>query len=221
MKCSVCSNEIRKNYCSNCGQYFKNGRVTSFTIFWGLFDSFFSIEKSFFMNMKIMLSQPKTIVTNYWNGFRKYYFSPFQFFTIASLFLIINHFFTNDFLGLTITSNISSHFAILLLNIILLTMFSFLLYIKFKKNIFEHLILNIYNVSLWTIIFVPISIILSLETSYNSIADFFLIPFHLLIMIWNSKAFQLKKSIRFLFVSLNLVLFYGVIFFLKYYVVNL
>lgn len=218
MKCSVCFNEIKEKYCSNCGQYFKDSRVTSFTIFWGLFDSFFSIEKSFFMNMKIRLSQPKTIVINYWNGFRKYYFSPFQFFTIASLFLIINHFFTNDFLGLTVTSNISSHFAILLLNIILLTMFSFLLYIKFKKNIFEHLILNIYNVSLWTIIFVPISIILSLVTNYNSIAEFFLIPFHLLIMFWNSRAFELNKSIRFLFIFINLVLFYGVILFIKYYV---
>jgi len=218
MKCSVCFNEIQENYCSNCGQYFKDRRVTSFTIFWGLFDSLFSIEKSFLMNIKMALSQPKTIVSNYWKGFRKYYFSPFQFFTIASLFLIINHFFSNDFLGLTVTSNISSHFAILLLNIILLTIFSTLLYVKFKKNIFEHFILNIYNVSLWTIIFVPISIILSLTTNHNSYPEFFLIPFHLLIMIWNSRAFELNKLNRFLFVTINLALFYGVLFFVKYYV---
>jgi len=218
MKCSVCSNEIRKNYCSNCGQYFKNGRVTSITIFWGLFDSFFSIEKSFLMNFKIGLIQPKTIVSNYWNGFRKYYFSPFQFFTLASLFLLINHLFSNQFLGLEVTSNISSHFTILLLNICLLTISSSLLYIKFKKNIFEHLILNIYNVSLWTIIFVPISIILSLMAHNNGIAEYFLIPFHLLIMIWNSKAFELNKFNRYVFVSINLALFYGVILFIKYYV---
>jgi len=37
-------------------------------------------------------------------------------------------------------------------------------------------------------------------------------------MIWNSRAFELNKSIRFLFVSINLVLFYGVILFIKYYV---
>ena len=218
MECSVCFNEIKENYCSNCGQYFNDSRVTSFTILWGLFDSFFSIEKSFLMNIKIGIKQPKTIVSNYWNGFRKYYFSPFQFFTIASLFLVMNYFFANDFLGLAVTSNISSHFAILLLNIILLTIFSFLLYFKFKKNIFEHLILNIYNVSLWTIIFVPLSIILSLATNYNSIAEFFLIPFHLLIMIWNSRVFKLSKLIRFRFVSINFALFYGGILFLKYYV---
>jgi hypothetical protein len=217
MKCSVCSNEIRGNYCSNCGQYFKDSRVTSVTILKDLFDSFFSLEKSFFVNIKIGLSQPKTIVSNYWNGFRKYYFSPVKFFTIASLFLLINYLISNYFLGLAVASDISSHFAILLLNIILLTIISSLLYLKFKKNIFEHLILNIYNVSLWTIIFVPISIILSLSANDNGIAEFFLIPYHLLIMIWNSKAFELTKLNRFLFVTINLVLFYGTILLLKYY----
>ena len=216
MECSVCSNEIRGNYCSNCGQYFKNSRFASITILRDLFDNFFSLEKSIFLNIKIGLIQPKTIVLNYWKGFRKYYFSPLKFFTIASLFLLINYFFSNDFLGLAVTSNISSHFAILILNIILLTIFSYLLYLKFKKNIFEHLILNIYNVSLWTILFVPISIILSLNVN-NGIAEFFLIPFHLLIMIWNSKVFDLTKLNRFLFVTINLVLFYGAILFLKYY----
>ena len=217
MKCSVCSNEIRGNYCSNCGQYFKDSRVTSTTILSDLFDSFFSLEKSFFINIKIGLSQPKTIVTNYWNGFRKYYFSPIKFFTIASLFLLAHYLISNEFLGVAVTSNISSHFAILLLNIILLTILSSLLYLKFKKNILEHLILNIYNVSLWTIIFAPISIILSLSANNIDSPEFFSIPYHLLIMIWNSKAFELNKLNRFLFVTINLFLFYGTILLSIYY----
>ena len=116
MKCSVCSNQISEKYCSNCGQYFKDSRVTSITILWGLFESFFSLEKSIFMNIKIALTNPKTIVSNYWNGFRKYYFTPFQFFTIASLSLLINYYLFNNFLGLSLTvNNISSHFAVLAL----------------------------------------------------------------------------------------------------------
>jgi len=217
MKCSVCSNEIREKYCSNCGQYFKDSRVTSIIILWGLFESFFSLEKSIFMNIKIALSAPKTIVSNYWNWFRKYYFTPFQFFTIASLSLLINYYFFNNFLGLAISINISSHFAILVLNIILLTLYSSLIYLKFKKNIFEHLILNIYNVSLWTILFVPISITLSLLLDNADIARFFFIPFNLLILIWNSKSFELIKLKRFLFVIINLSLFYGSLLFLIYY----
>ncbi len=216
MKCSVCSNEIKGNYCSNCGQYFKDSRVTTTTILGDLFESVFSLEKSFFTNIKIGLSQPKTLVSNYWNGFRKFYFSPGKFFTIASLFLLLHYLIANDFLGLVVSSTISSQFVILLANIILLTFLSSLLYLKFKKNIFEHLILNIYNVSLWTIVFVPISVILSLSVNNNGIEELFFIPYHLLIMIWNSKAFELTKLKRFLFVMINLVLFYGTILFLIY-----
>ena len=216
MKCSVCSNEISGNYCSHCGQYFKESRVTSTTILGDFFDSIFSLEKSFFRNIRIGLSQPKTLVSNYWKGFRKFYFSPGKFFTIASLFLLSHYLIANDFLGLVVSSTISSQFVILLSNIILLTFLSSLLYFKFKKNIFEHLILNIYNVSLWTIIFVPISMILSLSVNNNGIEEFFFLPYHLLIMIWNSKAFELTKLKRFLFVTINLVLFYGSILFLIY-----
>ncbi|WP_340198821.1 hypothetical protein [Ascidiimonas sp. W6] len=216
MKCSVCSNEIKKNYCPNCGQYFKDNRVTISTLFVDLFDSIFSIEKSFLRNIKIGVSQPKTLATNYWNGYRKFYFSPGKFFTLASLFLVLHYLMANDFLGLVVASTISSQFVILITNIILLTFLSWSLYLKFKKNIFEHLILNIYNVSLWTIIFVPISIISSLTINNNAIEEIFFIPYHLLIMIWNSKAFDLTKIRRFLFVMINLILFYGTILFLIY-----
>ncbi len=215
MKCSVCSNEIKENYCANCGQYFKDSRVTFRTIFVDLFDSIFSLEKSFFRNIKIAVSNPKTLPTNYWNGFRKYYFSPGKFFTIASLFLLLHYSIANDFLGLVVSSNISSQFVILLMNILLLTFSSSLLYIQFKKNIFEHLILSVYNVSLWIIIFFSISIILSL-TLNNKIEQFFYIPFHILVIIWNSKAFELTKFKRFLFVTINLVLVYGTLLFLIY-----
>lgn len=216
MKCSVCLNEIKENYCSNCGQYFKNTRVTFRTIFMDLFDSIFSLEKSFFKNIKIALRQPKTLATNYWNGFRKYNFSPGKFFTIASLFLLLHYSIANDFLGIVVSSNISSQFIILLTNILLLTLSSTLLYLQFKKNIFEHLILNIYNVSLWVIIFFPISIMLSLTINNNKIEQLFYIPFNILVIVWNSKAFEITKFKRFLFVTINLVLFYGILLLLVY-----
>ncbi len=216
MNCSVCLNEIKENYCSNCGQYFKQSRVSFATIFGDLFDSVFSLEKSFFRNIKTGIKNPEKLASNYWNGFRKFYFSPGKFFTIASLFLLLHYLIANDFLGLVVSSTISSQFVILLTNIFLLTFISWLLYLKFKKNIFEHLILNIYNVSLWTILFVPISIVLSLTVNNNVIEESFFIPYHLLIMIWNSKAFELTKIKRFVFVTINLVLFYGTILFLIY-----
>lgn len=215
MKCSVCSNEIKENYCSNCGQYYKAKRL-NFTGFLGdIFDSIFSLERSFFRNIRTGLSQPEKLVLNYWDGFRKYYYSPGKFFTIASLFLLFHYSIANDFLGIIVSSNISSQFVILLTNILLLTFSSFLIYIQFRKNIFEHLILSIYNVSLWTIVFFPISVILSL-TINDKKEQLFYIPYHILIILWNSKAFELTKFKRFVFVTLNLVLFYGTLALLVY-----
>lgn len=56
-----------------------------------------------------------------------------------------------------------------------------------------------------------------LLTSQLIKARFFFMPFHLLILIWNSKSFELSKLKRFLFVVLNLSLFYGTLLFLIYY----
>lgn len=218
MKCSVCSNEIIGRYCSNCGQYYEQKRVNLSTFLKDLFDSIFSLEKSFLVNIRIGLRQPQTLVLNYWNGFRKYYYSPGKFFAIASLFLVLHYTIANDFLGLVVKSNISSQFVILLTNILLLTLSSFLLYIQFKKNFFEHLVLNIYNVSLWVIVFSPISLILSLAVNNSKIEQYFYILFHVLVIIWNSKAFELTNSKRFLFVTINLLMLYGtlILFVYKY-----
>lgn len=216
MKCSVCSSEINDKYCPKCGQYYKNKRINFTTFLGDLFDSIFSLEKSFLLNIRIGLSQPKTLVLNYWNGFRKYYYSPGKFFTIASLFLVLHYSISNDFLGLVVTSDISSQFVILLVNILLLTLSSFLLYIQFKKNFYEHLILNIYNVSLWIIVFFPISAILSLTVNNNRTEQYFYILYHILVIIWNSKAFELTKPKRFLFVIINLLMFYGILGLLVY-----
>ncbi len=216
MKCSVCSSEINEKYCPKCGQYYKDKRI-NFTIFLGdLFDSIFSLEKSFLLNIRIGLSQPKTLVLNYWNGFRKFYYSPGKFLTIASLFLVLHYSTANDFLGIVVTGNISSQFVILLVNILLLTLSSFLLYIQFKKNFYEHLILNIYNVSLWIIVFFPISAILSLTVNNNRTEQYFYILYHILVIIWNSKAFELTRPKRFLFVIINLLMFYGTLGILVY-----
>ena len=216
MKCSVCSSEINEKYCPKCGQYYKVKRINFTTFLGDLFDSIFSLEKSFSLNIRIGLSQPRILVLNYWNGFRKYYYSPGKFFTIASLFLVLHYSIANDFLGLVVSSNISSQFVILLVNILLLTFSSFLLYIQFKKNFYEHLILNIYNVSLWIIVFSPISAILSLTVNNNITEQYFYFLFHILVIIWNSKAFELTKLKRFLFVLINLLIFYGTLGFIVY-----
>ena len=215
IKCSVCSSEIDDKYCSTCGQYFKSERITSISILKDLFGNIFSLEKSFFKNFKLLFFQPKKLVTNYWNGYRGFYYSPSRFLTIAALFTLFDSIFTDDFFGIEVTSIVVPQLTVLIINIILLTFFSFVVYFRFKKTFYEHLILNMYTVSLWAMLFVPISMLLNL-LDIDKFEIFFFLPFHLLIMIWNSKSFEMSKLNRFIYIALNFILLYGIIFLLVY-----
>jgi len=206
MKCSVCSTEIKENYCPKCGQFYKNEKISIKTIFSDLFGNIFSLEKSFFENIKIGLFEPKTLISNYWNGFRRYYYSPNRFLVIASLFFFIQIAFFNNFFGVIVNSKIASQFSLLIVIILVSSFFSFITYLKYKRNFYEHLILNIYNASLWSIIFVPISMVLSLLDTHKTIKTYFLLFYLLLIIIWNSKVFEMKKNKRYLYVALNIIL---------------
>lgn len=216
IKCSVCSNEIVDQYCSKCGQFYKNERITGISILKDLFGNIFSLEKSFFGNFKMSLFHSKKLVTNYWKGFRGFYYSPSRFLTIAAVFTLVDSMFTDNFLGIYVTSIVFPQFSILIANIFLLTFFSFVVYFKFKKTFYEHLILNMYNVSLWTMIFVPISMLLNLFSVDKNIEQLFFLPFHLLIMIWNSKSFEMRKLNRFIYIAINFILLYGIIFLISF-----
>jgi hypothetical protein len=205
MKCSVCNTEIEQNFCPKCGQYHKKNRISFKTILEDIFGSIFSIDKSFFSNIKMGLFQPEILITNYWNGFRGYYYSPGKFLMIASLFLLFPFSSEDGFFLIHISGNIAPNFVLLTFLIILFSLLSFIVYFKLKKNFWEHLILNIYNISLWTIIFVPISLLFSFFKWY-SFSDIALYTYLLLIIIWNSKAFEMNKLKRFLYVTINLIL---------------
>ena len=117
------------------------------------------------------------LISNYWNGFRGYYYSPSKFLTIASLFFLLQISLTKDFFGIYVNSIFAQQFTLLLVFIILITFISFIVYFKFKRNFYEHLIMNIYNVSLWSIIFIPISMIFSLLNTPKTIKTYFFFIF--------------------------------------------
>ena len=217
MKCSICSNEIKGKYCSKCGQYLKNERISSKSILEDLFGNLFSLEKSLFKNIKIALLRPDILVLNYWNGFRGFYYSPGRFLVIASLFFLIQISFINDFFGLVVTSKAAQQFTLLLVVIALLSFLTFILYLKKKKNFYEHLILNVYNVSLWSIMFVPLSVILNLLDTPKTIKSVFLLIYLFLIIVWNSRVFVMSNLKRTGYIIANCSLLFLTVFSLVYF----
>lgn len=220
MKCSVCFHKIHEKYCSHCGQYFKSEKVSFKSIFADFLGNVFSLEKSFVNNMKLGLLEPKSLILNYWNGYRGYYYSPSKFLVIASAFFLLQLTLFNNFLGIIVYSKFAQQFSLLIVLILLLAFSSFIVYLKYKKRFYEHLILSIYNVSLWSIIFVPISIILNILSANKTIQYVFLLLYIVLITIWNSKVFDMGTLKRFMFVALNWI-FIAMIFLVFYTIGNL
>lgn len=207
IKCSNCNIEIEEKHCPKCGQYRKTGKLTSFSVLRDFVGNIFSLESSIFQNMKVAFLDPGKLVKNYWDGFRGYYYSPGRFFVTAGLFVLIDSIWNEKFLGIVVTSKVVPQFTIIMVSIIIVYLSTKLIYFRQKRSSVELLILAIYTVSLWTIVFVPISAISNYF--YSPKIPILLIPFYLLILIWNSKVFELSKKQKWLHLLLHIVLFFG------------
>ena len=208
INCSNCGNEIMQNYCPNCGQKYVGKRISFKIIIEDFWDSLFSMDKSFWVIIKMMITNPNVVVLNYWNGFRNYYFPPFKFLLATSLILGLNLIlFKNTFLGLKISAeNFSSQLGFVIILIPFLTISSYAAYFKFKKNLVEHLVMNVYNLSIWILVFSVISICVS----YFKL-DFLKYPaltlFLTVIFIWDSLVFEINKYQRIMYIFICIFIF--------------
>lgn len=186
-------------YCSHCGQRYTGRRVTQNSIVRDLLNNLYGLDRSILSNIWLALKDPQFLVENFWNGYRNYYFGPGRFFVIAALALVINFLVTGEsFLLVKIESHeIGQQFVFLFLFLILYSASSYLVYFwPWRRNIAEHIVLNIYNVSLWTILFIPVSIVGGLlenpETAELVNTPSFLL-YNLLVMTWNARAFEMRS----------------------------
>lgn len=174
-----------------------------------VFDNFFAMDNSFLSQMKTMLLDPKKIVHDYWDGYRRFYFSPLRFLLIATIFVGFNFLITkNEFLGLNISSGntfVGLSLVVFVAFIPFLTFSTLLTYIKFKKNFYEHLVLNIYTFSFWVILFSLVSIVFHEIGLVQNIEASFLV-FLLLVIIWNSRVLSLSLLKQILYCILNCVI---------------
>lgn len=105
-KCTTCHIEMDADYCSQCGKKYTGKQLTVWNIGADFLDNFFAVDNSFVSQMREMLVNPKKIILDYWNGYRRYYFSPGRVLLIATIFLGFNFLITNnEFLGLGISAS--------------------------------------------------------------------------------------------------------------------
>lgn len=213
MLCSNCGTEISQNYCPECGQQYVGKRISFSGLLHDFFDSFFSMDGSLPRNIKAMIFNSQMVVKNYWDGYRKYFFSPFRLVIISTIVLGINFLITEKrFLEVNISTTtpyVTLPVVLYMLFLPIFTITTKILYFRQKKNLIEHLVLNAYSMGIWTFVFGIISIFLfyiNLDLSYMPF--FFL--YLLLIIIWDSLAFNIGKIRRVLFIILHFFLFASV-----------
>lgn len=215
--CTVCKKDYSSNFCPDCGQKKTKGKATFVTFISDFFNNVFALDKSIYSNIKCLLLKPSTIINGYLDGYRNYYSSPGKLFILTSILVAISFSFTNGhFFAIHIIedSQIQDQFLFLFILIFLLSATSYLIYyLKWKKNFTEHVIINVYNISLWTALFLPLSIIDSLYIQHNTTSDFFLLLYLFLIIVWNNRAFKIDSMWkRVAYIGLNIVLLGLIVF---------
>lgn len=206
--CPECDTDYASNFCPSCGQKKIARKLTGLSILIDFVDAIYSLEKSFYSNIKCLILDPYTIINRYLDGYRNFYFSPGKFFVIASLCITITFLFTQShfFLIQIKLSNIQDNLFFLFLFIFLFSISSyFVYYLKWKRSFTAHVVINIYNISLWTILLAPLSLINYLYIDTDSVTTFFTILYMALIIIWNSRAFKMSsKWLRLMYICLNI-----------------
>lgn len=215
-KCSICNIEIEEKYCPRCGQYHTARRITNKKLFLDIIDGLYSLEKSFYTNMKVGLLRPGKLVNNFWNGYRGYFYSPGKFLAIALFSLLINFLIQDNFFMITVASgNVGPNFLLLFLALVLNSFASWIVYFLHKKNFNEHFVMNMYTLSFWTIIMVPLSLLwgfLGVEYAEQISGILYI----LLTGVWNNRVFRMVWWQRLLYIFLHYTVFtlllYGLAF---------
>lgn len=213
ISCSNCGLQIEENYCRNCGQFYNSKRLDARGFISDFADSFFSLKRSYLLNLKQLLLKPRIVVKNYWNGYRNFFFSPNRMLIITAFLISIYLYFTKDrFFGVEFQlGNEYSWLGIQFLVVVFLLFFfvlaTMITYYKKKKNFFEHIALNSYIFSVITPIFLFLAIVLSYFAEQNILQPLFSIFY----FVWIARVFESKWQKILIMATLNLIIFLALI----------
>lgn len=208
IKCSNCKTEIADVFCPHCGQKYIRRGLKIREIVEDYWDNLLSLDISLWLNIKYLILNPGFIVHNYWRGFRNFFISPNKLLVISAFFLGINLVISNNsFLGINITAkNFSAQIGFLIIIIPLLTISSYIAYLKHKQSLLEHLVLNMYSLGVWLIIFSTVSLVVY-YFKLQFLRTPLLLLFLILIFIWNSRSFNTKILSRIISFIINIAIF--------------
>lgn len=191
--CVNCGQHFEGFFCPKCGQRKIEGRFTFKESAGWIFDKIFNLERGIFFTIRELFIHPKEMIDNYLQRATVRYMHPFRFVfllaTISALATILSGTFESSQMmegmegyvdgfnesasdrnkasiekGIVIIETVKKYLAfIMLANIPVNALASFLVYFRRRYNYTEHLILNCYLYGFSIIVSLPLFLVMLLE----------------------------------------------------------
>lgn len=97
-KCLNCGQEIRNNFCGNCGQAKIEKRITTKSVLSDFLQVVLLIESPLLRTIKALVVSPGKFISAYFDGHRKAFMMPIPFFLfLLTIYLVLFHLIGNEF----------------------------------------------------------------------------------------------------------------------------
>lgn len=178
--CKNCNHQFEGNFCNNCGQTANTHEINFTSVLHEIQHGIFHIDKGIIYTSKELFKRPGYTIKEYLNGKRVKHFKPFAYiFILSTIYVLLTKAshktsFLNQFLlGMSDASSkkpnsvlgsfgeiaqwMANHYAYTTLIIIpIISLSSYLCFLKTKNNFFQHLILNSFIAGQRTVAFLII-----------------------------------------------------------------
>jgi len=175
MNCKNCKNPVSQNFCGHCGQKSNVKRINLPSFLEELSESILQVNKGFFYTVKMLFINPGDSIKAFLNGKRKPHFKPIVYtLTLSTVYYILSKLldgntWMNSFIEsfsngvkssgvddklLYLFTWLSGNFAYAtLISIPIFSLASYLLFIKYKYNYLEHIVINAYIIGQQAILY--------------------------------------------------------------------
>ena len=181
MNCKNCGHDVEGNFCSNCGQSLKVGRINLPNFIKEVSEGIFQVNKGFFYTLRALFTKPGKSLRGFLNGKRKQHFKPITYvITLSTVYFLSaqltdQNTWMDDIISGWMNAELenvedvkippilawfSKNYAYTTLLLLpFFSLASYLSFFKYGKNYLEHIVINSYITGQQAIIYTIFTIL--------------------------------------------------------------
>lgn len=198
--CPICNLETTAQYCPNCGTKQSQKAISLKSLLRESFIDVLAMGNSGLGTLLQLVLKPHSVIDFYYKGYKRYYQSPFRIIVYALSIAALRLLFDPTLFGTyTNVKGISTQVILFVILVPLLSLASYLAFIKYKVFFIKHLISIAY---LAPCIFIMMVILEGfIWLLYERPGGYYFNIFILFIISWNSRVFVRRDTFKDVFLS--------------------